>query len=88
MSAPSAVALNGAGDLFIADSGLGKVIVVPANRAIAPFALNTRSQSLDFPVSLTFDSNGNLFIGDGGPNGGTPAVPVGLRGQGPVDMRQ
>jgi sugar lactone lactonase YvrE len=69
LSAPSAVALNGAGDLFIADYGLDKVIVVPANTAIAPFALNTGSQSLDFPVSLTFDSNGNLFIGDGGPSG-------------------
>jgi sugar lactone lactonase YvrE len=69
LSAPNAVALNGEGDLFIADSGLGKVIVIPANTATAPFALNTGAQSLDFPISLSFDSNGNLYIGDGGPSG-------------------
>lgn len=77
LSIPFNVALNSAGDLFIADYGLGKVVVVPANTAIAPHTLATGSV-LVHPVTLTFDTNGNLYIGDagtGGTDGATSANP-------------
>ena len=35
LSAPSAVAVNGEGDLYIADFNLGEVIVVPTTTGIA-----------------------------------------------------
>ena len=71
---PEDVAIDGAGDLFIADWGpdppaaAGKIIVVPANKAIAPYVLATGSL-LEHPGALAFDANGNLYIGDGGPLG-------------------
>jgi sugar lactone lactonase YvrE len=71
---PEDVAIDGAGDLFIADWGPvppaaeGKIIVVPANKAIAPYVLATGSL-LKHPGALAFDANGNLFIGDAGPLG-------------------
>jgi sugar lactone lactonase YvrE len=72
--APEDVAIDGAGDLFIADWGpdppaaAGKIVVVPANKAIAPYVLATGSV-LQHPGALAFDVNGNLYIGDGGPLG-------------------
>jgi sugar lactone lactonase YvrE len=65
---PSDVKLDGAGDLFIADFSLGKIAVVPANTAIAPYYLATDSV-LNHPTTLAFDSQGNLYIGDAGPAG-------------------
>jgi len=68
LSMPTAVALDSAGDLFIADAGLDKIVVVPANTAVAPYTLATAGL-LDYPIALAFDSSGNLYIGDGGPDG-------------------
>jgi sugar lactone lactonase YvrE len=68
LSAPSAVAINGEGDLYIADFNLGQVIVVPTTTGIAPFVLNTGGL-LQHPIALTVDFLGNLYIGDAGPEG-------------------
>jgi sugar lactone lactonase YvrE len=68
LSSPDAVALDNAGNLFIADESLDQIVVVPANTAIAPYYLATGSV-LDDPIALAFDANGNLYIGDGGPAG-------------------
>jgi len=68
LSQPAAVALDGAGDLFIADFALAKIVVVPANTAIAPYTLVTGSL-LEHPIALVFDAGGNLYIGDAGPEG-------------------
>ncbi len=74
LDAPEDVAIDGAGDLFIADWGpdppaaAGKIVVVPANKAIAPYVLATGSV-LEHPDVLAFDANGNLYIGDAGPLG-------------------
>jgi hypothetical protein len=68
LSMPSAVALDAAGDLFIADFALAKIAVVPANTAVLPYYLSTGTL-LDHPISLTFDADGNLYIGDAGPAG-------------------
>jgi sugar lactone lactonase YvrE len=49
LSSPDAVALDNAGDLFIADEALDRIVVVPANTAIAPYYLATGSV-LDDPI--------------------------------------
>ena len=77
LSGPTDVALDGAGDLFIVDYDLGKIAVVPANTAIAPYFLATGSVFVH-PASLAFDTNGNLYVGDagtGGADGGTSSNP-------------
>jgi sugar lactone lactonase YvrE len=72
LQAPSAVALNGEGDLYIADFDLGEVIVVPTTTGKAPSVVNTGSPNLlQHPISLTVDYLGNLYIGDAGIDGDT-----------------
>ncbi len=68
LSAPSAVAINGEGDLYIADFNLGQVIVVPTTTGEAPYVLNTGGL-LQHPIALTLDYLGNVYIGDAGPDG-------------------
>jgi sugar lactone lactonase YvrE len=72
LQAPSAVAMNGEGDLFIADFLLGKVVVVPTTTGKSPFYLNTGTL-LQHPISLAVDALGDVYIGDAGAEG-TAAV--------------
>lgn len=65
---PSAVAMNGQGDLYIADYQQGKVIVVPTTTGKSPFLLSTGTL-LQHPISLTIDHLGDLYVGDAGVDG-------------------
>lgn len=66
---PIALALDGAGDLFIADFNNPQVIEVPpANTGRAPSVVNTGGL-LQHPNALTFDYLGNMYIADAGPAG-------------------
>jgi sugar lactone lactonase YvrE len=66
--APSALALDAAGDLYIADYDQGAVYVAPAaNRSSATRLTIPGSVTLYHPIALTFDPSGNLYIGDTGP---------------------
>ncbi len=85
LTAPIALALDGAGNLFIADYSSAQVIEVPTTTGQAPSAVNTGGL-LQHPIALAFDFQGNLYIGDAGPDGlnastGNPGyvvkVPVG-----------
>lgn len=69
LQAPIALALNGAGDLFIADFNLGEVIKVPTATGAAPSMVIAPGGLLQHPTTLAFDYLGNLFIGDAGPAG-------------------
>jgi sugar lactone lactonase YvrE len=80
LSAPSAVAMNGEGDLFIADYNLGEVVVVPTTTGKAPYVLNTGTL-LQHPIALALDVLGDLYIGDSGQagedaSGGNPGYVV------------
>ena len=67
--APSALAVDGAGDLFIADFERGDVIKVPPpGTGLAATAVNTGGL-LQHPIALAFDFLGDLYIGDAGPGG-------------------
>jgi sugar lactone lactonase YvrE len=68
LQAPSAVAMNGEGDLYIADFNQGEVVVVPTRTGKAPYVLQTESL-LTHPISLALDYVGNLYVGDAGSDG-------------------
>ncbi len=85
LSAPSALALDGSGNLYIADFDNGDVIEVPTTTGLAASVVNTGGL-LQHPIALALDHLGNLYIGDAGPGGvnagtGNPGyvvkVPVG-----------
>jgi sugar lactone lactonase YvrE len=85
LSSPSALALDGAGDLFIADFDNADLVEVPTTTGGAPSVVNTGGL-LQHPIAVTIDFVGNLYIGDAGPAGvnagtGSPGyiveVPVG-----------
>jgi len=85
LSAPSALALDGAGDLYIADFDNAEVVKVPTTTGAAPSVVNTGGL-LQHPIALAIDFLGNMYIGDAGPAGvdagtGNPGflvkVPVG-----------
>jgi sugar lactone lactonase YvrE len=67
IQAPSALALDGAGNLFIADFNLGEVIEVPTTTGLAPSVVISPGGLLQHPMALAFDFLGNLYIGDAGP---------------------
>jgi sugar lactone lactonase YvrE len=66
--APSALAVDGAGNLFIADFDRGDVIEVPPGSPNSATAINTGGL-LQHPIALAFDFLGDLYIGDAGPGG-------------------
>lgn len=70
---PTSVAVNDEGDLYITEAAFGLsthgyIVVVPAINGEKPYTFNP-GNLLDHPVSVAFDSSGNLFIGDSGPLG-------------------
>jgi hypothetical protein len=68
--APSALALNASGDLYIADYNLGAVYTAPAaNRSSVTQLTISGGVTLYHPIALAFDPSGNLYIGDTGPDG-------------------
>ena len=68
MSAPIALAIDGAGNLFIADFNNANVVEVPTTTGLAPSIINTGGL-LTHPTALAFDFLGNLYIADAGPAG-------------------
>jgi sugar lactone lactonase YvrE len=68
LSSPIALALDGTGNLYIADFDNGNLIEVPTTTGIAPSLINTGGL-LQHPISLAIDFLGNLYIGDAGPGG-------------------
>ena len=68
LTAPSGLALDGAGNLFILDFSSAKLIEVPTTTGLAPSVVNTGGL-LQHPVSMAIDYVGNIYIGDAGPDG-------------------
>jgi hypothetical protein len=62
------LALDGAGNLFITDSNTGQLVEVPTTTGLPPSVVNTGGL-LQHPLCVTFDSQGNTYIGDAGPAG-------------------
>jgi sugar lactone lactonase YvrE len=67
--APSALAVDGAGNLFIADFERGDVVKVPPAPTGQAASLINTGGLLQHPISLALDLFGDLFIGDAGSGG-------------------
>ena len=77
---PSAVHFDAAGDLFIVDAGNNRIREVNAKTGLISTVVGTgtagyngdgiaaTSAELNFPLDITFDSSGNLYITDSGNN--------------------
>jgi sugar lactone lactonase YvrE len=68
LSGPAALAVDGAGNLYIGDFNLGEVIKVPIPTGGAATVVNTAGL-LQHPLAVTLDQPGNLYIGDAGSGG-------------------
>jgi DNA-binding beta-propeller fold protein YncE len=68
LQTPYGIAINGEGDLYIPDASAASMVVVPTVTGQTPYSFNPGGL-LFFPVSVAFDTSGNLFIGDLGPGG-------------------
>jgi DNA-binding beta-propeller fold protein YncE len=58
------VALDGAGNLFIADYDNNRIVVVTPTGVSSVLSISGLSPALGEPAELAFDSAGDLFIGD------------------------
>ncbi len=65
LSAPKQVAGDALGNSYVADSGLGKVLMFPAGSASAAAGVSVGS-GLASPTGVAVDGSGNLYIGDSG----------------------
>jgi hypothetical protein len=72
--APSALALDTSGDLYIADYNLGAVYTAPAANRSSVTQLTISGVTLYHPTALAFDPGGNLYIGDTGPDGSSASA--------------
>jgi len=61
---PGGAAVNGAGDLYIADSGNNRVVEVPTSGAATALDPTMNGESLVYPADVTVDGAGDLFIAD------------------------
>ncbi len=67
LSHPDGVAVDGAGDIFIADSGNNRVVEVPAGGGTQT-TVNTGSYTLNSPFGVAVDGAGDVFVADSGNN--------------------
>ncbi len=66
-TSPGGVAVNAAGDVFIADTGNNRVVEVTPGGVATVVPLNiTSPTTLKSPEGVAVDSNGNLYIADTG----------------------
>ena len=68
LSSPTGVAVDGGGNLWIADFGNYRIRKVMANGFISTVAGNYITDALQSPSAIALDSSGNLYISDRGNN--------------------
>jgi serine/threonine-protein kinase len=67
--APSALAISATGDLYIADYSTGTISIAHAPNWTSLTVDPLPAGTLQHPISLAFDTAGNLYIGDAGSTG-------------------
>lgn len=66
LNLPSGIAMDGAGDIFIADTGNNRIVAVPYNGSWDFSAATAVGSSLTGPLAVAADSKGNLYVADSG----------------------
>ena len=66
LKAPAGIAVDGAGDLFIADTGNNRIVGVSYNGTLNTSAAVAIGSSLNGPLAVTADASGNLYVADSG----------------------
>ena len=66
LNAPSGLAVDGAGDLFIADTGNNRVVAVPYSGSWNTSAATALGSSLTGPLAVAVDLSGNLYVANSG----------------------
>ena len=86
LKTPSQVAVDAAGNVYVADSGLGKVLQYAkgSNASSTPVSIGT---GLVAPTGVAVDGTGNVFIGDSGKVIEVPYGPAGLNAAGQVTIK-
>jgi hypothetical protein len=85
LKTPSQVAVDPAGNLYVADSGLGKVLMYAAGSGASatPVSIGT---GLTAPSGVAVDGAGDVFISDSGNIYEVPFGPTGLNSAGQVTL--
>ncbi len=76
LNVPNGVAVDAAGDLYIADSGNHRVVKVGADGSVS-----TVGSGLAYPQGMAVDGAGNLFIADNNLNAVVEVTPAGVQNQ-------
>ena len=64
LNVPEAVIVDGAGNLYIADTGNQRVVYVPFDGALAPSLAMTLGSGFNAPSAIALDSAGNIYVTD------------------------
>lgn len=83
LKTPSQIAVDAAGNLYVADSGLGKVLMFAAAGSSAPVSIGT---GLTAPSGVAVDGAGDVYIADSGSVYEVPFGPTGLSSAGQVTL--
>jgi len=68
LSGPAAMAVDSAGNVYIADSGNNQIVEVTASGTTSVLGFPGLSPALSLPFGLAVDATGDLFVADGGNN--------------------
>ena len=66
VKAPNGVAVDGAGNLYVSDSGANAVVEVPAGSGPGSTAFALNFPTIQTPGGLALDPSGNLYVADTG----------------------
>ena len=86
LKTPSQIAVDAAGNLYVADSGLGAVEMFPAGSA-AGAAGTPVGKGLTAPTGVAVDGAGDVFIADSGNLYEVPETAAGLNSKGQVTLK-
>ena len=84
LNSPSQVAVDAAGNTFVADAGQGAVLEYAAGSTTAPVSIGT---GLTAPTGVAVDGSGNVFIADSGKVYEVPRLSSGLSNAAQVTLK-
>jgi sugar lactone lactonase YvrE len=86
LKTPSQVAVDIAGNVYVADSGLGKVLLY-AKGSTATSTATSLGTGLTAPTGVAVDNTGNVYIADSGKLLEIPYGPTGLNAAGQITLK-